>query len=120
MTIIDFSSDILCAVNLEADIEIACPYSVQLQFKSSFTVLANERANSATAPADSDSERGGVDRCRPCSNSPSRKKNIYPPTPGGFSGLLDVVRSFVRATAVLAVKRAERHDHARPRTHDHE
>ena len=38
---------------------------------------------------------------------------------GGFSELLDVVRSFVRATAVLAAKRAERHDHARSRTTTH-
>ena len=44
------------------------------------------------------------------------------PTPGGFSGLLDDVRSFVRSfirvTAVLAAKRAERHDHARLTAHD--
>ena len=51
-------------------------------------------------------------------------KKLTHPTPGGFSGLLDVVRSFVRsfvrATAVLAAKLAERHDrtttHDRPRT----
>ena len=62
------------------------------------------------------------------------------PTPGGFRGLLYVLRSFlpsfVRVTAVLAAKRAEPHDrarptapdrarptapdHARPNTHDHE
>ena len=44
------------------------------------------------------------------------------PTPGGFRGLLYVVRSFlrsfVRVTAVLAAKRAERHDHTRPRMTD--
>ena len=46
-------------------------------------------------------------------------KKLTHPTPGGFSGLLDVVRSFVRATAVLAAKRAERHDRPRTTTHHH-
>ena len=44
-------------------------------------------------------------------------KKLTHPTPGGFRGLLDV-RLFVRATAVLAAKRAERHDRPRTTTHD--
>ena len=68
------------------------------------------------------------------------QKKLTHPTPGGFRGLLYVVRSFlpsfVRVTAVLAAKRAARQcwprsrqngttarptapDHARPTAHDH-
>ena len=35
-------------------------------------------------------------------------KKLTHPTPGGFRGLLDVVRSFLRVTAVLAAKQAAR------------
>ena len=57
--------------------------------------------------------------------------DTLPPTPGGFSGLLDVVRSFVRSCHGSAGREAGRTarprmtyhtrttDRARPRAHDH-
>ena len=53
------------------------------------------------------------------------KKNWPTPPQGGLGGyymlfVRSFLPSFVRVTAVLAAKRAERHDHARPTAHDHE